>query len=94
MRLWVQDPLGACVTSYKKNYNALCLVLLYAFNRWLMSYSLPFEPFSFPFWKVDPCGAQEKVMEIASSLGLSVSIAVAHETFVTESGTLSCIRER
>ena len=42
---------------------------------------------------MDPCGAQEKVREIASSLGLSVSIAVAHETFVTESGTLSCIRE-
>ncbi|XP_030936827.1 uncharacterized protein LOC115962093 isoform X2 [Quercus lobata] len=35
---------------------------------------------------MDPCGAQEKVREIASSLGLSVSIAVAHETFVTESG--------
>ncbi|XP_075668197.1 uncharacterized protein LOC142638082 [Castanea sativa] len=40
---------------------------------------------------MDPCGAQEKVMEIASSLGLSVSIAVAHETFVTESGSPSSL---
>ncbi|XP_030936826.1 uncharacterized protein LOC115962093 isoform X1 [Quercus lobata] len=42
---------------------------------------------------MDPCGAQEKVREIASSLGLSVSIAVAHETFVTESGSPSSLEK-
>ncbi|XVE73890.1 hypothetical protein DITRI_Ditri11bG0155000 [Diplodiscus trichospermus] len=36
---------------------------------------------------MDPLGAQEKVLEIASSLGLCVSVAVAHETFVDESGS-------
>ncbi|XP_022757271.1 uncharacterized protein LOC111304704 isoform X2 [Durio zibethinus] len=35
---------------------------------------------------MDPLGAQEKVLEIASSLGLCVSVAVAHEVFVNESG--------
>ncbi|GMY09214.1 hypothetical protein FCV25MIE_04453 [Fagus crenata] len=38
---------------------------------------------------MDPCGAQEKVLEIASSLGLSVSVAVAHEISVTKSGSSS-----
>ena len=28
---------------------------------------------------MDPVGTQEKVVELASSLGLSVSVAVAHE---------------
>ncbi|XWS77071.1 hypothetical protein CRYUN_Cryun01aG0231000 [Craigia yunnanensis] len=36
---------------------------------------------------MDPLGAQEKVLEIASSLGLCVSVAVAHEAFVNESGS-------
>ncbi|KAK6239863.1 hypothetical protein QUC31_005332 [Theobroma cacao] len=36
---------------------------------------------------MDPLGAQEKVLEIASSLGLNVSVAVAHEVFVNESGS-------
>ncbi|XP_062154269.1 uncharacterized protein LOC133862458 [Alnus glutinosa] len=36
---------------------------------------------------MDPCGAQEKVLEIASSLRLSVSVAVAHEIVVKTSGS-------
>ncbi|KAL6290237.1 hypothetical protein ACE6H2_007747 [Prunus campanulata] len=36
---------------------------------------------------MDPHGAQEKVIEIASSLGLSVSVAVAHEISVTNTGS-------
>ncbi|XVF22584.1 hypothetical protein REPUB_Repub12eG0184100 [Reevesia pubescens] len=36
---------------------------------------------------MDPLGAQGKVLEIASSLGLCVSVAVAHEIFVNESGS-------
>lgn len=36
--------------------------------------------------QVDPHGAQEKVIEIASSLGLSVSVAVAHEISVANTG--------
>ncbi|OMP00439.1 hypothetical protein COLO4_12678 [Corchorus olitorius] len=36
---------------------------------------------------MDPLGAQEKVLEIAGSLGLYVSVAVAHEVFVNESGS-------
>jgi len=35
---------------------------------------------------VDPLGAQHKVLEIADSLGLSVSVAVAHEVSVTNIG--------
>lgn len=35
---------------------------------------------------MDPHGAEEKVIEIASSLGLSVSVAVAHEISVTNTG--------
>lgn len=35
------------------------------------------------FLKVDPLGAQQKVLEIANSLGLNVSVAVAHEVSVT-----------
>lgn len=38
------------------------------------------------FWQVDPLGAQEKVIEISSSLGLSVSVAVAHEITVANTG--------
>lgn len=37
--------------------------------------------------EVDPLGAQEKVIEIAGTLGLSVIVAVAHEVSVGESGT-------
>lgn len=33
----------------------------------------------FIFWSVDPVGAQGKVIEVASSLGLRISVAVAHE---------------
>ncbi|KAE8662486.1 disease resistance protein RPP13 [Hibiscus syriacus] len=33
---------------------------------------------------MDPLGAREKVLEIASSLGICLSVAVAHETFVIE----------
>ncbi|ONI23008.1 hypothetical protein PRUPE_2G164100 [Prunus persica] len=36
---------------------------------------------------MDPHGAQEKVIEIASSLGLSVSVAVAHEISVANTGS-------
>ncbi|TXG62873.1 hypothetical protein EZV62_009867 [Acer yangbiense] len=36
---------------------------------------------------MDPLGAQEKVIEIATSLGLNVSVAAAHEVSVRESGT-------
>ncbi|KAK4848518.1 hypothetical protein QYF36_014014 [Acer negundo] len=36
---------------------------------------------------MDPLGAQEKVIEIATSLGLNVSVAVAHEVSVRELGT-------
>lgn len=32
---------------------------------------------------MDPLGAQQKVLEIANSLGLNVSVAVAHEVSVT-----------
>lgn len=39
------------------------------------------------FLPVDPPGAQAKVIEIASSLGLSVSVAVAHEISLTNIGT-------
>ncbi|CAN1237126.1 hypothetical protein LINGRAPRIM_LOCUS1821, partial [Linum grandiflorum] len=35
---------------------------------------------------MDPIGAQEKVLQIASKLGLSASIAVAHEVYCSESG--------
>ncbi|XP_008232790.1 PREDICTED: uncharacterized protein LOC103331890 [Prunus mume] len=36
---------------------------------------------------MDPHGAQEKVIEISSSLGLSVSVAVAHEITVPNTGS-------
>ncbi|XP_057454582.1 uncharacterized protein LOC130746081 isoform X2 [Lotus japonicus] len=36
---------------------------------------------------MDPLGAQQKVLEIASTLGLNVSVAVAHEMSITESGS-------
>lgn len=52
------------------------------FLRFFFSFSSLF--FS---WKVDPLGAQEKVIEIAGTLGLSVIVAVAHEVSVGESGT-------
>ena len=52
-------------------------------NRMLF---LLFSSILFPLWVVDPPGAQEKVMEIASSLGLSVSVGVAHEVSVSKSG--------
>lgn len=42
---------------------------------------------------MDPCGAQEKVLEIASSLRLSVSVAVAHEIVAKTSGILGHLRE-
>ncbi|XP_047148777.1 uncharacterized protein LOC124821024 [Vigna umbellata] len=35
---------------------------------------------------MDPLGAQHKVLEIADSLGLNVSVAVAHEVSVTNIG--------
>jgi len=38
------------------------------------------------FLTVDPLGAQHKVLEIANSLGLNVSVAVAHEVSVTNIG--------
>ncbi|CAB4300337.1 unnamed protein product [Prunus armeniaca] len=37
--------------------------------------------------RMDPHGAQEKVIEISSSLGLSVSVAVAHEITVANTGS-------
>lgn len=36
---------------------------------------------------MDPVSAQEKVLEVASSLGIRLSVAVAHEVFVNESGS-------
>lgn len=39
--------------------------------------------------KVDPPGAQEKVLEIASNLGLSITVAVALEVALENSG-ISC----
>lgn len=39
------------------------------------------------FLKVDPLGAQQKVLEIATTLGLDVSVAVSHEVSVTNLGT-------
>ncbi|KAE9615576.1 putative acyclic terpene utilization [Lupinus albus] len=36
---------------------------------------------------MDPLGAQQKVLEVASSLGLSVSVAVAHEVSLTNIGS-------
>ncbi|CAK8560856.1 unnamed protein product [Lathyrus sativus] len=35
---------------------------------------------------MDPLGAQQKVLEIATALGLDVSVAVAHEVSVTDLG--------
>jgi hypothetical protein len=40
----------------------------------------------FSFLKVDPIGAQQKVLEIATTLGLDVLVAVAHELSVTNLG--------
>ncbi|KAL5796188.1 hypothetical protein ACOSQ2_001008 [Xanthoceras sorbifolium] len=37
--------------------------------------------------RMDPLGAQEKVLEIATGLGLSVSVAVVHEVSVRELGS-------
>lgn len=42
-------------------------------------------------WVVDPPGAQQNVIEIASSLGLSVSVAVAYEVSVKESGNCTSV---
>ncbi|TYJ27002.1 hypothetical protein E1A91_A07G157400v1 [Gossypium mustelinum] len=36
---------------------------------------------------MDPVSAREKVLEVASSLGIHLSVAVAHEVFVNESGS-------
>ncbi|TYI19453.1 hypothetical protein ES332_A07G166000v1 [Gossypium tomentosum] len=36
---------------------------------------------------MDPVSAREKVLEVASSLGIRLSVAVAHEVFVNESGS-------
>lgn len=44
--------------------------------------------FFFPL-EVDPLAAQEKVIEVATSLGLNVSVGVAHEVSVTRTGNLS-----
>lgn len=38
---------------------------------------------------MDPFGAQEKVVEIASSLGLNVSVGVAYEVSVGKAGISS-----
>ncbi|GKU96877.1 hypothetical protein SLEP1_g10060 [Rubroshorea leprosula] len=40
---------------------------------------------------MDPVGAQENVVEIASSLGLSVTVAVAQEVSLQEFGMLACL---
>ncbi|KAJ6686226.1 PROPIONYL-COA CARBOXYLASE [Salix purpurea] len=42
---------------------------------------------------MDPVGAQEKVVEIASSLGLSVSVAVAHEVSSAKLGSGSSTKK-
>lgn len=39
-----------------------------------------------------PPGAQEKVLEIATTLGLNVSVAVAYEVSVRESGMAALSR--
>lgn len=46
---------------------------------------------TFLSWVVDPPGAQQNVIEIASSLGLSVSVAVAYEVSVKEPGNCSLL---
>lgn len=38
------------------------------------------------FSKVDPIGAQAKVLEVASGLGLQLKVAVAHEASFAEAG--------
>ncbi|KAF8379471.1 hypothetical protein HHK36_028907 [Tetracentron sinense] len=40
---------------------------------------------------MDPLGAQEKVVDIASSLGLNITIAVAHEVSLAKSGSMSLL---
>lgn len=40
-----------------------------------------------------PPGAQEKVLEIATTLGLNVSVAVAYEVSVRESGSNSSTKK-
>lgn len=42
-------------------------------------------------WLVDPLAAQQKVIEVAGSLGLNVSVAVAYEGSVKESGNCSLL---
>lgn len=46
---------------------------------------------SFLSWVVDPPGAQRNVIEIADSLGLNVSVAVAYEVSVKEPGNYSLL---
>lgn len=41
---------------------------------------------------MDPPGAQGKVLEVGSNLGLSITVAVAHETAVTKSGVESLLK--
>lgn len=42
---------------------------------------------------MDPVGAQEKVVELASSLGLGVSVAVAHEVSSAKLGSGSSTKK-
>lgn len=41
---------------------------------------------------MDALGAQESVLEVARNLGLSVSVAVAHEIFSNKSGIFATIK--
>lgn len=40
-------------------------------------------------WEVDPVGAQDRVLEVARSLGLNLTVAVAHEITGTDLVTLA-----
>lgn len=40
---------------------------------------------------VDPLGAQRKVLEVASGLGLEITVSVAYEVALTKSGSISSI---
>lgn len=48
--------------------------------------------FFFFVLEVDPSGAQEKVLEIAGSLGLKVSVGIAHEVSVRSTGISSYLK--
>lgn len=68
--------------------NAVCKILTFSLDyKFLLSGAFYLsEYFPLFLWQVDPHGAQEKVVEIAGSLGLNISVAVAHEVSITNTG--------